>query len=363
LLSYALLLAISMLLAVLVGKHRSSNTSFNGAVCEKKTGSLIVIFFATLPMVLFSGLRSRHNDTGTYVDTYARLSLESLAGLISLDISNYPAYHATIYVLKLFGVGSQEYLLVTSFFYIFTAFYFYYKNADRFSDAVFFFIATGLFSFGMAGLKQSIGIGFSLVALHFFLRKKYGLSFAWMLMAGLFHPFVYVLALLPVLSFPIWRLRSILLLFTFMVLALIYGFATSHIENVLRSIGLDYSDDILYGAASINPLRVAFFAIVPTASFFLRKKINRNNDPLTNIAFNSSIIVFAALLPALFSGANMFGRMAYNFIPLHVIAASWICLYGFKRGDALSPVLFKLLYLFFFAYMVRDTGLFFAFFV
>lgn len=281
-------------------------------------------------VVLFAGLRTTYNDTATYMQGYPLVDASHIS--LKTLFESYGGFTLFQQLLKRFISEDPQTLIMASAILINLIFVpFIARHSRNFGASVFLYLI-GNFIFGMAGIKQTIAMAFSLFAIENMMKKRYGRSLFWLLIAMTFHPYIICLAALPLLRKRIWSKQTILIILVAVVLI-------GNLEFLLSYISLFGKDYTMEGFTNntINPIRVLIEAIPIVIAFIFRRKLNRQENEWLNLGVNMQIIKFAFTVVGLFMNPIYFSRIGAYFTTISVIAIPMMldCALGEKRDGAL----------------------------
>ena len=290
---------------------------------QKKKQDQIFWILACTFLVLFAGLRIRYNDTTTYLGIFSNVHLTpNLIDYLqneSFGFNNYWGYKLFKSCCRTVGMDSHLILLTFTVFYTTIYLWFIRKYADKYLVlCMFVFIADGYLML-LAALKQSCATAFALLAVDSILDGKRVRYVLWMIIAITFHPYVFVLFLVPLLmdKRP-WSLTTWAAVGFMTVSGLFMGRTAIILEK--------YNDT--YNAASIldhtmNPLRF-LVALVPVLISFIFRRILYDDATVPEKLFaNFSIIRTLFYFWALFGNPIMFARVANYFDVFNAIFWGW----------------------------------------
>lgn len=342
---FLFLFVINIALAYVVQTRTVSYS--NGIIGVKKDfQSKLCYLIIVLGFILFAGLRTKYNDTKTY--------MEGFEYFVDTDISfneffdSYGGFETFQSIIKKFiSTNPQAFIffsaILTNFLYI----PFILKHSKNFAESIFYFCIED-FIFSMAGIKQAIAIGIALYAISSYLNKKYFWSVVLLLFAMTFHPYVICLVAIHLLKNQTWNLQIV-----FIILIVVLAFMNLEVVfTVFAAIGKDYSETVL-DDYTINPMRVLVESVPIIISFIYRNKINKSHSVILKLGINMQIISFIFIFMGLFVNPIYLGRMSSYFTAITAIAIPemlHICWDDEKNGNIYKA----LYYVFIFAYFVLD---------
>lgn len=298
------------LLAYFAQNSRNGNAKF----------FLLLIIVA---MSLYAGLRTRYNDTYTYMLVYLNKIKPGLSGLsaVQWSFTEHPAFTILEVVIKtLFPNHPQAFLLITAFITNGLFVKFYWKYSDSFSFSMYLYIVGWLFVSSMGGIKQHLAMAIGTLAIPALLERRWAKYTIIIFIASLFHTYVLLYLILPFVSREVWSKNTNILLALSIIGALFFQRTADVLINLTNYIGEEYEVDSLVSTEGMNIYRVLIFSVVPIISFVKRHEINKTCNTVIITSYNASVIAFGFAFIALSGGANVFGRLAYYFLPFTYLA-------------------------------------------
>ncbi len=345
---------ISMILAVI--SHKRSDYSFSRERYRTKESCCYVVM--AIFMILFAGLRTRYNDTMTYVGGYEGMDVagEIVDTITDWSLGSNPGFNLVNAVMKLLGVSTQSFLLiyaaVTNGIYL----WFLRKYTNNIWLTLFLFIVTGCFTFTLAAIKQCVAVAFCLLGIDQLLDKRtdnpYFYFVLWIVIASLFHPYALMFLLMPYLMFRPWSKETYQTLVVFGIIGLLLQFLFGTIVDVTTIMGEEYSVESFSGEG-VNPFRLAVCAVPMLLSFVARKHIAQMDEKRERMYFlftNLSILNAEIMFVALFGTANYFARLANYFLIFQALSIPWLFQFFEKRSRKLLTVTAVICYCFYFIY-------------
>lgn len=335
-------------LAYFVNAKQKSLAYNNVIDVQKKDFTVMVsIFLITTIFILFAGLRTRYNDTGTYMYAFKMLSNDLKFSDLFESYGGYDVYQKIIkiYILD----NPQALILITAIITNLLYLHFYKKYSFSFGYTIFLYVVLGIFIFSMAGIKQILAMSFSLLAIDNLLYKKYLKFVLWILVASLFHPYILIMLMLVFFTDDIWKKKSVTLIVLVLIFSIFFDLILGTVINIAGEIGKEYTVEELT-SHTINIFRVIIEMIPCALTYLFRAKIRSENNKLLNIAVN--MLLFRALMyfVSMFANPIYFARIGTYFQSLDPILVAWMlttCLPKNKNGT-FWRVLYCSFYLFYF---------------
>ena len=255
-----------------------------------------VTFFVMVSLFLIMGLRSLNvmGDTVTYVSDFINYDLERTNVQTIFLTSNEPLFALFTYVTRLMTDNYVVYLTLSSLPLMFGLCLILKESSDDSFLSIIIFCAIGTFTFCMAGLRQSMAIGFCLIAYYFAERKKILPYFLFVFIAFLFHNSSIVFVIVYLLKkIKVTYFQWLLVLFGLFVGITKWG----GIAAFIGLFGSRFASYMLNNSSLNLTMFVVMFMLFIVCWIFRKKylKDNENGNMLFNMAFLA--ITFQAMTP------------------------------------------------------------------
>ena len=285
----------------------------------------IVYLAMSVILVLYVGLRTGYNDTGTYMRIYEAIpaDLPLMKDIDWLALGDNPGFHFTNRVLVKLGFSTQSFLMFYAVITVSIYLWFIRKYSCNIWLSIFLLFTMGVYTFTLAAIKQCVAVAFALLATDCAIRKKYVPFVLWILLAALFHPYAIMYLLVPLLMFEPWSGKSVLLLLVFALAGIFLESLIGTVVNVTDFLGEGYDLDTFTGEG-LNPIRVAVIAVPSLIALMARRLIKQADDPVNNLMVNLSMLNAEIMFVGLFGTAIYFGRLANYFLIMQTIALPWL---------------------------------------
>lgn len=322
-------------------------------------------YLAAVLMALFSGLRVRYNDTGTYVETYIYLINENGSlfdnvggGSINwLALGENPGFIFVQNVLKHIGFSKQSFLMFFSVITVMVIMWFINKYSYSLFFSVYLLFTLGLYIFTLAAIKQSFAIAIGLIALdQLFKGKKF--KFVIILLFGsLFHPYILMFLAALFFTYEPWTMRTYLTIGIFAIFGISFQLLLRTIVDITTILGESYDVQELSGSG-INVLRVVVYLVPILLSWYLRKEVAADGEhKVMHMFINFSILNGLLMFLALFGNAIYFARLADYFTLFSIIAIPYLISKFRKEISIYITLVAFVLYFIFFWYDCVYGGL------
>jgi len=324
------LLAISVFLAGLSQKYQEKCES-NGIsyrVIHDKAYMVLLVM-----LILFSGLRTSYNDTGTYLMGYSQATglRHFLENPRNLNIFRNPLFYAYQSLLRSVLDNGQILIFTTSAFTqsCFLLFFKRYSKSFRFS--IFIYFTLGTFCFTMAAIKQVVAMAIMTLGFPYLKQRKYVIFYLFVFVAMLFHTYALIFSFLPLFIDRPWKPFTYLFLLITILILLNFQDAISSFMDQANDLGKTLSEEEIFDNHSVNTFRLLVYMVVPLASLVFQRWLFYDSDRMDHVLVHMSIISMSFMILGTQSGANMFGRMATYFELGTICCMPWILKKIFDR--------------------------------
>lgn len=295
-----------------------------------------LFFMLVLTLALPITLRRTYNDTGAYINSF--LNAQPLGVLFrsgGLHILRNPAFRVYESLVRSFTDNTCIFFLFPAFFIQYSYLRFIRRHSTSLVMGLAMFLFLGTYTFSIAAMKQTIAMAILLYAVDALIERRTIRFYLLVFVAFLFHTYAIAFLILPLFTTKPWTPRTLLLLLA--VLWVMQNFETviTSFLEVANESGKNVSSSEIIGTASINPIRVAVYAVTPLfALAFRRYLFTGRPDREHYILVNMSIITVAVMSIGLVSAANMFARMGQYFEFGLICSLPWMLDKTFVRRSA-----------------------------
>lgn len=318
------------------------------------------IFYSimSIAMILFVGLRTKYNDTFTYLETYNLLTPSSIPILSEIDwsIGANPLFNLVNWILKYIGFSDQDFLMFYAVITLGIYIWFIRKYTCNIWLSIFLMFATGTYTFTLAAIKQSVAVAFCLLATDRVLNKKYVKFIFWIVIAMLFHPYSLMYLVVPFMMYKPWSKKTYLSLAFFAFVGVSLQFMLGSIIDITSMMGETYSIQEFSGEG-VNPFRLIVCAAPLILSFIMKNHLaKQESNEADNLMLNLTMINAEIMFVALFGTANYFARLANYFLIFQCLSIPWLFKYLEKNSKKTITLIAILCYLFFYYYSNIYSG-------
>lgn len=294
---------------------------------ENKYGRKDWVFFTLMAvgMILFAGLRTSYNDTGTYLGGYQHISPD--VGVFEdinwTKIGGNPGFWVTNRILVKLGAAPQTFLMFYSTVTVGIYLWFVRKYSCNLPLSIFMLFTFAGFVFTLAAIKQCMAIALCLIATDRAINKKYLSFLLFVLLASLYHPYALMYLAVPFLTFRPWSYKTAFMIGAFGLAGVLLQSMLGGILNVTDMLGEGYDASSFQGEG-VNPFRLMAVSVPVVLSFLTRDSIAREGDKKQYIILNLTMLNAEIMFVALFGTANYFARLANYFLPFQAITIPWL---------------------------------------
>lgn len=302
----------------------------------------------TVILVVFAGLRTRYNDTATYIAAYNTLQTEEI-DYFSLKLGENPGFVLVECAMHKFNLSAQSFIMIFSVVTISLFLWFIYKYSDNLTVSIFIFITGGLYLFSFAAIKQCCAIAISLIAIDRAINRRWKGFIFWLLTAAMFHTYALLFVFVPFLFFKAWSKKTYILIAVGTTFGVTFQRLLGSILNITSLLGESYNQENFSGqGVNIFRLLVAWAPVI--LAFFARRSMMEDDDEQCDFFFNLTLVCSLWMLVALFGTAFYLTRVAYYFWIFQAIFIPKVLKY--YQGGARSMIVGIMIigYLLFFYY-------------
>ena len=311
-----------------------------------------------LLLVLIAGLRGENvgADTKYYLLDYSIISSLSISSVIEHYSSSGTGFYVLAKIFSLSGLSVHCFFGAVELLYCYAI----YKFLMRFSDDKLFgimcFCTMGLFGFSMAGLKQTVAMAFSLLALMLFMDKKYFWSIVLLILSIWCHRVSLISVVIIILYLIRGRIYYYPILFIFFLSVLVIG--DTLWGQMIMQTGEEHYIDLYYeeneGIAYTQFLFYSLLIVILSLSF---KTYNARYNEECQLVYSGAI--FSVAFYYLATSFSVAFRVGYFFAPLFILLVTNGTSPRIRRDPSLKRML---MFLMIFFYLYSGRGFVYRFF-
>lgn len=283
--------------------------------------------YATLVTILicFAGFRGAYNDTWNYRDVYTYLAkgFPEAWDKLSWELGENPAFNIIQAWFKTYDTDVHLFLMFFAFWTVLFYMYFLRKYSVNYTLTIYFFFTMGCYLFNLAAIKQCMATAFCLLAIPYALDKKWGRFILLIGVAMLFHPYAAMYFIVPIMMFKPWSMATYCLLGIIILGGYLFQPLLGTVIDITSAIGEEYTESTFTGAG-VGIFRVLVCWAPVILSFLYRKVLFRDSTKEENLFVNLSTVFAGIIFVGQFGTALYFGRLSYYFLPMPVIALTWM---------------------------------------
>lgn len=300
------------------------------------TGIILIGF------ILFTGLRSKYNDTGTYMEGFKYFVGEFKFSIKNLLTESYSGFEMFQSFIKTY-IGDEKCMIMLSAVIIQSIYlWMFKKHSEKYSGiycmVIICYFIVGTFVLSTAAIKQMMCMSFSVLAIEELLKKKYVKYIMFLFIAYTFHPYVLVTLIVPFLMGDAWSKKMIYITILAVAGSFMFTQFLGVILNMAETVGKSYSVEEMTDH-TISPLRVIADGIPVVMTFIFRKQINQTNDQFLKLATNMMVVSGLLTFASLFGNPIYIYRTGQYFASYKPIVIAWMMIYCLPKNKALNYVI------------------------
>lgn len=308
-------------------------------------------------LCLFAGLRTKYNDTSTYIKGFLNTPKDFsdlfpsqffLAEVYLFEVWNYIIYHFV-------SQNANVYLFLCSIVFVCPAIYLIEKYSRNFTFSIILFMFGGMYLFSLAGLKQAMATGIIMIALPSLIRKQYFKYYFFCILALGFHAYSIFFLIVPLLGQEPFNRRTIIFCILAVMVGILMSYFSGAISAIIKVLGKDVSQDTIQ-SGSVNILRAIVFSVPFIFAIFARKNITQLSDA-EKLFIKLAMLSAVFMVLALFGNPILFGRIPQYFLIGIVVAMSLLIEKAFVE-NVKTAVIIAACYICYGLYQLYNDGAF-----
>jgi hypothetical protein len=341
-------ITVFSMVMVLLSHHYSG---YDPVDCKYQRKERLFYTMMSIGLILFAGLRTGYNDTGTYLYGYNTLLKNPnwYDNIEWLKIGGNPGFIFVQGVMTELNVSPQSFLMFFSAFTVGVNLWFFRKYSCNLWLSVLLFITFAGYIFNLAAIKQCTAMAFCLIATDRAIHKKYIRFVLYVILGCLFHPYALMYLVVPFLFFRPWSKNTVFMLIIFAGLGFGMQFLVGTLLNVTDMLGENYNAASFVGEG-VNPIRLLVTAVPAVLALMTSEQIARNEERDQYLIVNLTMLNAEIMFVALFGTANYFARLANYFIPFQALSLPWLLKHYDQEGRKTMTLLAVTGYVLFFIY-------------
>ena len=323
-------------------------------------------FIAFLPIILLAGARDAgFGDSYMYAKGFLSMPTDivKLKEYIARDKKDPWFYNSVALLKQVIGSDFRRYFYVVAAIQGICVLSMFRKYSDNYIMSIFLFVAsTDYVSWMFNGIRQFTAVSIVLLGTGLALKKKYVPACLVILVAAMFHrSALMMLPLIFIAQGKAWNKKTVFVIVASVMAVFFVGSFTSFLDTALEDTQYTnvVSDFTKWEDDGTNPFRVLVYSVPAIISFFGRKKIQEEDDPLINYCTNMSIFSMGIYIVSMATSGVFIGRL-----PIYVSLYSYVLLpweierlFG-ERGRLIKTAMIVLYLVFYYFQMSTVFGLF-----
>lgn len=300
----------------------------------RKTDLFIGIAIAWL--TCFSFLRTSYNDTETYIKTFNEAVSLADGFRHGVFLSWFDDPWSMLYrsVVRSITENYHIYFFFPAFLNTLAIVKLFKYHSPSPALSLLIFLSLGTYIMYMTALKQCIAIFFLITAIPYAINKKYLKFFLTVFVAGMFHTYALVFAIIPLLFEKPWGKVTWILLGLMLFSMATYDDTLGAFIEYTESMGAYISENEVFHDSQLNVLRVMVYWVPAVFALVFRRRLFHDATRSEILFANISIVSAVFLTLGLVKGANLMGRMAGYFEFASCLALPWMIHKVFTRESA-----------------------------
>lgn len=296
----------------------------------------ILISISCMILVLVSGLRSNIGDTPVYIQIFNALPNtvgEFLSSKGNLFQDDNGFYLIVTFIKQFISNDPQVFIFIMALITNVLIVVILYKYSIAIEMSLFLYITTGIYLITMNGVRQYLASAIVFFCIRYTIKGEFKKFLILIILMSTIHKSA--LIFIPVYFFvrlkPFSKMTGIVLGVSSVVL-LFFEQMSGLISVILAGTQYAQYNEYIYKAGGgANILRVLVVAVPVVLSFYGRKKIEEENDPVINICVNYSILALTVYILSLQNW--VFARFDVYFSLYSLILIPWVIHKLFKSAE------------------------------
>lgn len=267
-------------------------------------------------LILLAALRGSTvgTDTKYYLVDYSNISWYSFKSIVFDQYRDYPGLYLLAKICSVFHFPVQLFFGIVEFIYVYAIAKFINRYSEDKLYSMLGFTFIGLYSFSLAGLKQTLSMAFVLFYYMALVDKKYVKSFLLALAAFFCHQ----ASLVFLMGVFLYFIRNFKLYYSYLIgIVAVSLFGTAFLwKNLLILLDNDHYMRYVVGKGYSTTTMLFFGAYLLFLFLFGRNYINNKKEE-SRIFLGLSTMAFSFQAFALVSSAAF--RLSYYFIPFMIV--------------------------------------------
>lgn len=321
---YAVVILIILFLRFMLANNRVGNPDYS---LETKYLKIVCGILVVLAGIRGSGVGA---DTISYIADYINDSSISLAEVIQKHGSIGGGYFFFTKLFSMTGLSVQWWFAVVELFYVFAIYRFVQKFSQDKLISILCLFTMGLYSFSLAGLKQTMSMGFAILAFVALRDKRYPLAVILGIVSFWCHTAAAIFAFGLVSYFLRNQKLYYLYLIVFFVAVILWGDLLW--VNSINLLNDEHYSELYADADNIySSWTFVFYLLLLAFMAFPWRRYSIENSDESKILYGMTLI--ATAFQSLATSFSTAFRVAYYFLPFMIVLVPNCCNYmrNYKR--------------------------------
>lgn len=324
----------------------------------------IIALIIAVPMIVMAGRRIitmvNFGDTAAYLSGFRNAPTTILEYLSSVnDTSKDIGFTVvTIFLKKIIGNSEIIYFTLIAAICIVCVVYTYRKFSYNFLISIFLFIASADYlQWSYNGIRQFIPVAILFACSGLLLKQKYGQLLIIILVLSTIHAsaLIFIPIMFIVQGKP-WNKKTMLFAMGIVAAIAFVDNFTDLVTTLMENSQYAGEVDQYLSTEGTNVLRVLVYSIPAVLTFFFRNRIEKEDNPVINLATNMSIVAALCYILSAFTSGIFLGRIPIYFSLYGYMVIPWIIeRYFTERSAKLLYLLMVGAYMCFYYYQVHVT--------
>lgn len=344
----------------MTGQYRIVNSYGN----QEKRYTWLPVLIITVPLIYLAGTRSttlvRFGDTAAYLAGFsaASTSLSTLFGNITEDSKDIGFSVFTTIVKSIIGDREIVYLTLIATICLVCVMYTYKTYSCNFIISVFLFIASSDYlQWTYNGIRQFIPVSILFACAGLFIKKRFVPLIILILLLSTIHASaLLMLPMIFIVQGKPWNKKTLLFAVAVVVAISFVDQFTDLITTVMENSQYSGEVDQYLSTEGTSIQRVMVYSLPAILSLVFKKRIEKDNNPIVNLASNMSLIAALYYVLSAFTSGQFLGRIPIFFSLYNYILIPWIIQQYFTKNSVkIIYICMISAYMIFYVYQVHIT--------
>ncbi|GFO86218.1 EpsG family protein [Anaerostipes butyraticus] len=295
--------------------------------------------FVAIPLIYLAGTRGDNiGDTYVYRESFLNMpsSISAIPGYITDDMRDKGFAVLSVVIKSIIGNKDVVYFTIIAAICILCVVLTYRKYSCNFIISVFLFIASGEYiQWTYNGIRQFIPVAILFACTGLILKKKYIPFIMLTLILSTIH--ASALLMIPmvfIVQGRAWNRKTMLLMIAVIIAIASLEQFTDLVTGIMENTQYSGEVDQYLSTEGTSLQRVLVYSIPAILSLVLKRRIDRENHPVINLAANMALITALTYLLSAFTSGIFLGRIPIYFSLYNYILLPWLIEHCFTKNSA-----------------------------